>query len=178
MARRALTGLGPHRACHVADKQPKNNRRNPADHLKAYRFPPGQSGNPNGRPKVRTLTERLRDLLEKYEFDGKPIEDGKQVADQVVESLARGAIDGDSRHQQELWNRVEGKVPDRIIADVTSRDADRDRSECDAIIAALRHRGGIAAAEGHHGSVEPGGPGGDGIAGPLGHGPAPGDAEP
>jgi hypothetical protein len=77
-------------------------------------FPPGISGNPNGRPKGRSLTARLRDLLDQYELEGKQIPDGKQVADLVVEGLVIGAAKGNSRNLQELFNRVEGKVTDRV----------------------------------------------------------------
>jgi hypothetical protein len=78
------------------------------------KFPPGVSGNPNGRPKGRSLTARLRDLLDQYEIRGKRVPDGKQVADIVVEGLVLGAAKGNSRNLQELFNRVEGKVTDRV----------------------------------------------------------------
>jgi hypothetical protein len=77
-------------------------------------FKPGQSGNPGGCPPGRSLTARLRDLLEKGEIGGKPIKDGRQVADLLMEALLKGALKGDVRHIQEVYNRVEGKVPDRI----------------------------------------------------------------
>jgi hypothetical protein len=78
------------------------------------KFPPGVSGNPNGRPKGRSLTARLRDLLDEYELNGKRLPYGKQVADLVVEGLVIGAAKGNSRNLQELFNRVEGKVTDRV----------------------------------------------------------------
>lgn len=83
-------------------------------------FLPGQSGNPNGRPKGRSITSRLRDILEREEINGKPLRDGKQVADLVAEALIKGARRGDIRHLQELLNRVEGKVPDKHM--VTGAD--------------------------------------------------------
>ena len=83
-------------------------------------FPPGVSGNPNGRPKGRSITARLRELLEATELGGKPLKGGKQVADLVAEALLKNAIKGDVRHLQELINRVEGKVPDKHV--VTGAD--------------------------------------------------------
>jgi hypothetical protein len=77
-------------------------------------FPPGVSGNPNGRPKGRSLTARLRDLLDQYELEGERLPDGKQVADLVVEAIVKPALNGDIRHQQEILNRVDGKVPDQV----------------------------------------------------------------
>jgi hypothetical protein len=77
-------------------------------------WPKGTSGNPNGRPKGRSLTARLNDLLDQYELKGKRLPDGKQVADLVVEGLVLGAAKGGSRHLQEVFNRVEGKVADRV----------------------------------------------------------------
>lgn len=66
----------------------------------------------------------------------------------------------------------------QIIADVTSHDADRDRSEFDAILSAGLNRRRAAPPQGDHGTGQPGGAGDHGVAGPMGHGPAPGDAEP
>jgi hypothetical protein len=86
---------------------------------KPWLFKPGQSGNPGGRPKGRSLTARLRDLLDQYELNGKRLPDGKQVADLVVEGLVLGAAKGGSRQLQEVFNRVEGKVTQRV--DVTSK---------------------------------------------------------
>jgi hypothetical protein len=78
------------------------------------KFPPGVSGNPNGRPKGRSLTARLRDLLDQYELNGKRLPAGKQVADLVVEGLVLGAAKGNSRNLQEVFNRVDGKLTERV----------------------------------------------------------------
>lgn len=140
-------------------------------------FMPGQSGNPSGGPKGRSLTARLRALLEKGEINGKPIPGGKQVADLVVEGLLKGAIKGDVRHQTEVWNRVEGKVPDRLVADVTNHDPERDRSDVAELLVALGHRRGMPEAQGYPRAGQPGGPGGDGVGRAMDDGATPGRAE-
>lgn len=81
---------------------------------RATQFPPGNCANPGGRPKGRTLTGRLRDLLEKGEINGKPIKDGKQVADLLAEVLLKEALQGDMRAIQYVFDRVDGKIPDKL----------------------------------------------------------------
>ena len=50
----------------MEDKQPKNSeKRNPADHLREFRWKPGQSGNLKGRPKGKSLKEYSREYLSK-----------------------------------------------------------------------------------------------------------------
>lgn len=79
------------------------------------RFQPGQSGNPGGmRPGTRSVTSRLRDLLEKGEVGGKPIKDGRQVADLLAEVILKGALKGDYRFAAMVLDRTEGKVPDSL----------------------------------------------------------------
>jgi hypothetical protein len=68
----------------------------------------------------------------------------------------------------------------QIVASVTTHvaDADRDRSEFDAILSAGLNRRGAMPTQGDHRAGQPGRPGDNGVAGPMGPGPAPGDAEP
>jgi len=64
---------------------------------------PGESGNPNGRPKKgRTYTDLLMEKLDKETFVNKVIEMIKSGNSSVIE---------------QTWNRVEGKVTDthRIV---------------------------------------------------------------
>jgi len=77
---------------------------------------PGQSGNPAGRPKKgETLTDILNERLDKEAFVNKVIE------------LAQS---GDRKAIELIWERVEGKVPDKIDKDerieITFRDATTD----------------------------------------------------
>jgi len=81
-------------------------------------WPSGVSGNPGGRPKGRSLMARLRELLERDTIDGKPIADGKQVADLVAEVIVVRALKGDHRFLATLLERTEGKVPDRLALDL------------------------------------------------------------
>lgn len=92
------------------------------------RFPPGQSGNPGGKPVgARSVSSRLRELLESNTINGKPIRDGKQVADLVTEVIMAHALKGDFRFMDLLLNRTEGKVADMPTA-AKSEDADPIRA--------------------------------------------------
>jgi hypothetical protein len=66
---------------------------------------PGESGNPAGKPPGTTLTKKLRDIVEKNEGE---------VADALVRAAVKAALKGDFRFWQEIINRVEGKVADRV----------------------------------------------------------------
>lgn len=83
-------------------------------------FQKGQTGNPNGRPKGRSLTARLRDLLDAVELGGVAIPDGKQVADLLAEAIVKNALEGDHRFVATVLDRVEGKVVDKT--EVTGKD--------------------------------------------------------
>ena len=77
-------------------------------------FKPGQTGNPGGRPKGKSLTQRLVELMDRTDIDGTALPEGKCVADFVVETIAREAIAGKFPFAKEVFDRIEGKVPDRI----------------------------------------------------------------
>jgi hypothetical protein len=89
-----------------------------ADHLVPYRWQPGQSGNPGGRPKGRSLTSIFRELLD-LEIDprsGLTLADGKRVADVVAERFMLGLLTGSLtgpqvRFMRELLDRLEGRTP-------------------------------------------------------------------
>jgi|SRR3990167_9976185 len=44
-------------------EQPENSQRNRAEHLQAYQFKKGQSGNPSGRKAGKSLKEYAKEML-------------------------------------------------------------------------------------------------------------------
>lgn len=100
---------------------------------KEHRFKPGDEwrGNPGGRPTGRSVSARLRDLLQKGEINGKPIKDGKQVADLLAEVILKKSLSGDYKFVDLILNRTEGKVPDRL-------QVEDDRDKIDTLIDELR----------------------------------------
>ena len=82
-------------------------------------FQPGQSGNPNGRPVKRPLTEALKRLLA---GDTTVKIDGKERKLPTIDALMRVAINramkGDPRFMREILDRVDGKVLEQL--DLTS----------------------------------------------------------
>jgi hypothetical protein len=96
---------------HSQEKQVNSSR----PWLKEYQFRPGQSGNPGGRPKDRSLTTRLRRALDKESPAGAPF------ADCMVQVLVDLALGGDRRAIKDIFERVEGKVP--FVIKTTHDDA-------------------------------------------------------
>jgi hypothetical protein len=83
-----------------------------ADHLIPYRWQPGQSGNPGGRPKGRSFRAIAEAILDSDRLpDGKPIPDGRLVADLLIEALVGHAIGGDSAMMRQLLDRFYGRIP-------------------------------------------------------------------
>jgi phage gp16-like protein len=91
-----------------ARKQPKT------AHLKKHMWKPGQSGNPGGRPKGASLTNRLRKALD--------ANDG-QLAEVVVKVLLREAAKGKYQHLREVLDRVDGKVVQKVELNATVQQA-------------------------------------------------------
>lgn len=82
-----------------------------------YAFKPGQSGNPAGRPKSRTLSEAYRALL------SQPLKDDptRTVADVVAAAMVQNAFAGDVAAAKELADRTEGKAKQGIDLTVGER---------------------------------------------------------
>jgi len=74
-----------------------------AAHLVSHQFPKGQSGNPAGRPKGRTVTAELRKLLETEVG-------GKSTREQLAEILVNKALSGDYKFILEVLKRVDGNT--------------------------------------------------------------------
>ena len=93
-------------------------------------FAPGLSGNPNGRPKGQSITSIIRAMLDR-EDEANP---GRTKGEQLATVMVREALAGDVKFAKMLWERVEGKVPDRVVL---SREPSNLRSLSDDDLAAL-----------------------------------------
>jgi hypothetical protein len=69
-------------------------------------FKPGQSGNPKGRPKGRTISNELRKIIEEDD-------DGK-IATALAKKALQCALDGDFRYWNAIIERVDGKIALRL----------------------------------------------------------------
>lgn len=77
---------------------------------------PGQSGNPNGRPKKgHTLTDAMRELLEAKRQDPSKAGRSVQAKKLFVESVYHRAVNGDPTAMKLLWNYVDG-MPEQKFA--------------------------------------------------------------
>jgi len=78
-----------------------------------YRWKPGQSGNPKGRPRKQPLTDALEELVLGGMISQK---NGEAIPTSVALARVaiRQALQGDFRFYQELMNRIDGKVADRL----------------------------------------------------------------
>ena len=88
-----------------------------------YRFKPGQSGNPGGRPTKRPITEayerwanqrlpeRLRRTLDRA---GAELPVNATYADAAALGLLRSSIKGNAMALKEMREAIEGKVVDRV----------------------------------------------------------------
>lgn len=81
----------------------KKQRKSRADNL--IPFKPGESGNPGGRPKGKSLTAVLRELLNQI-----PQGDNKELKEAVVKALIKKALTGDTRALDIIFDRTDGKV--------------------------------------------------------------------
>lgn len=79
-------------------------KRNPADHLAAWRYKPGQSGNPGGRPKDVSITADLRELSQYVD------KKGRTVRRRIAMSLLLQA-EHDLKAAKIVLDRLEGRVP-------------------------------------------------------------------
>lgn len=87
-------------------------------------FQPGQSGNPGGRPKTKPITDAIKERLARISPDD-PRTDAQRLADVIVD----GALGGDIQFIKELLNRVEGKVAEIIVTDLTPEQEGLDALE-------------------------------------------------
>jgi hypothetical protein len=106
----------------IVDKQSSYNR---IDNLKGKGWKPGQSGNPNGRPKKgEAWADVANELLNSKEIDitmkmadGKvkrlSLESDKSFRHAVIVGMIKEAMNGNVQAARELADRTEGKSKER-----------------------------------------------------------------
>jgi hypothetical protein len=102
---------------------PENRRKTGEANLEkgtAFRWKPGESGNPGGRPKRTPLTDACRELLARS-IPGDSA--GRTYAQKIAEILAEKATQGDIRAVQELADRAEGKPRQSLEVESTLRQS-------------------------------------------------------
>ncbi len=80
-----------------------------------YRWKPGQSGNPSGRPAIQKLSAAIRNIL----GQSVPGLDGVTYAELIAETLAEKAAAGDVRAAEILADRAEGRPSQSLDLQVT-----------------------------------------------------------
>ena len=95
-----------------------------------YRFKPGQSGNPGGRPKAKITIDLLKEIVEKLFLMNREqlqqvITDAKTttIELQFVSIMARAAKDGDYSRLSFILDRIIGKpkLPEEITEEEKMR---------------------------------------------------------
>jgi hypothetical protein len=81
-------------------------------------FPKGESGNPQGRPKLTKLTDALREQL----AETLPDAPERTVAEAIARALIKEAVRGNIAAIKEVFDRAEGKAP--MTLDVGNKDGE------------------------------------------------------
>jgi len=81
-------------------------------------FPPGVSGNLQGRPKLTKLTEALREQLAETSPDAPE----ETIAEQIARALISEAKSGNVQAIREIGDRTEGKPKQAIDLDLQIND--------------------------------------------------------
>ena len=98
-------------------KQTQKNKFPPKNKI-GNRFPKGESGNPQGRPKLTRLTEALREQL----AETLPDAPERTVAEAIARALIREAVSGNVQAIREIADRTEGKPKQSIDVDLQIND--------------------------------------------------------
>jgi hypothetical protein len=78
---------------------------------KPYRWKKGQSGNPSGRPKSKTLSDAYKNKLEEL-VPNDP--EGRTWAEIIAEAQIRDAVRGNVQAAREIADRTEGRARQAI----------------------------------------------------------------
>lgn len=101
--------------------------------LKAHEFKPGETGNPNGRPKGKSFKKIFDELLETLVKDD-GIKSAKEIVDMypdgqvtykqamAVRMIAKAVLDPESKSAERIMNRVEGKPIETVKQEVRVTD--------------------------------------------------------
>ncbi len=87
-------------------------------HKLGNRFKKGETGNPQGRPKITRLTDALREQLAAANADAP----GETIAEQIARALIREAVGGNVQAIREIADRCEGKPKQAIDLDLQIND--------------------------------------------------------
>ena len=98
-------------------KQTRKNKFPPGNKV-GKQFPKGQSGNPQGRPKLTRLTDALRQQLAETSPDATE----ETQAEQIARTLIREAISGNVQAAREIGDRTEGRAKQAIDLDLQIND--------------------------------------------------------
>ena len=105
----------------------------------ATKWKPGQSGNPNGRPKSRPIAAAIKALAENN--------DGEALKALAAVGLKR-ALKGDFRFYKEIMERIDGKVLTELDMTSAGEQLPSAATECGKAIAAALHKVGKDAMDG------------------------------
>jgi len=89
----------------------KGNNPNIAQYGKSHRWKKGQSGNPSGRPKSKTLSDAYRSKLEER-VPNDP--ESRTWAELIAEAQVRDAVRGNVQAAREIADRTEGRARQAI----------------------------------------------------------------
>jgi hypothetical protein len=96
----------------MAENKHKTGFRGPSPDVgKSHQWKKGQSGNPSGRPKSKTLSNAYRNKLEEV-VPNDP--EGRTWAELIAEAQVRDAVRGNVQAAREIADRTEGRARQSI----------------------------------------------------------------
>jgi hypothetical protein len=143
-------------------KSTKTDRKNgkgkdKAPQLAPFRWKPGVSGNPTGRPKKKPISEAyeaavndpLPEELRKFKLGRREIElsEGATFADLIALGQAVSAMRGNTAAAREIADRLEGRVTEKIDATVSLSWLEQFRRAEERMAAKEKQQGRAAESE-------------------------------